>query len=61
MLAVQTAVSVSHWSAYHSPRNFHMPDDFIPERWLDDPRFNIDDKEVLQPFSYGPRNCLGKK
>jgi len=54
-------VSVSHWSAYQSEINFRDPKMFIPERWLGDPRYDGDAKEVLQPFSIGPRNCLGKK
>lgn len=28
-----TALSVSHYAAYHSPKNFTDPDDFVPERW----------------------------
>lgn len=39
-----------------------LPNEFIPERWLDsDSRFQNDKREVLQPFSLGPRNCIGKK
>lgn len=41
--------------------NFRDPEMFVPERWLGDPRYDGDAKEVLQPFSIGPRNCLGKK
>ncbi|KAJ4235446.1 hypothetical protein NW757_013557 [Fusarium falciforme] len=55
-----TKVSVSHWSAYQSEINFRDPKIFVPERWLGDPRYDGDAKEVLQPFSIGPRNCLGK-
>ncbi|TID18774.1 cytochrome P450 [Venturia nashicola] len=33
----QTVVSVAHYSAYHSPTNFHLPDEFHPERWLSEP------------------------
>ncbi|KAK7534219.1 cytochrome P450 [Phyllosticta citribraziliensis] len=54
-----TSVMVSQWAAYHSPLNFHEPDKFIPERWLED-RFTREEKTLLQPFSFGPRNCLGK-
>jgi cytochrome P450 len=54
-----TTVSVSHWSCYHSPDNFRDPDKFIPERWLGDERYRDDKKRALQPFSLGPRNCLG--
>ncbi|GME31785.1 Cytochrome P450 [Neofusicoccum parvum] len=55
-----TVVSISNLTAYHSERNFYLADQFIPERWLGDPRFASDNKNVLQPFSYGPRNCIGK-
>ncbi|ODM18784.1 hypothetical protein SI65_05401 [Aspergillus cristatus] len=61
-----TKVSVHQTAAYRSPLNFHTPDHFIPERWLpetkDDPysSFYNDKRSVLQPFSVGPRNCIGK-
>jgi len=55
-----TSVGVHQWSTLRSERNFREPDSFIPERWLNDPRFDTDDKKAFQPFSYGPRNCLGK-
>lgn len=38
-----------------------MADKFIPERWLGDPRFDSDRKDAFQPFSHGPRDCIGKK
>ncbi|PLB55889.1 benzoate 4-monooxygenase cytochrome P450 [Aspergillus steynii IBT 23096] len=59
----QTSVSVAWYSSFRASTNFTDPDAFLPERWLldnKDPRFASDKKEVLQPFSYGPRNCLGK-
>ncbi|KFY23056.1 hypothetical protein V493_06128, partial [Pseudogymnoascus sp. VKM F-4281 (FW-2241)] len=55
-----TAVSVNQWSTYRSEDNFREPNSFIPERFLDDPRFASDNKHALQPFSVGPRNCLGR-
>ncbi|KAF2813988.1 cytochrome P450 [Mytilinidion resinicola] len=55
-----TSICMSQWAAYESELNFAAPKAFIPERWLDDERFAGDEKFVLQPFSYGPRNCLGK-
>lgn len=61
LIISQTTVSVFHYAMYRSPRNFTRPDEFIPERWLDDPRFSTDNKASLQPFSIGPRNCLGRK
>lgn len=58
---MQTLVQVWHWPTFHNPENFTLPDSFIPERWLDDPRFTGDKKEAFQPFSVGPRNCIGRK
>ncbi|KAK7702737.1 hypothetical protein SLS57_011236 [Botryosphaeria dothidea] len=59
-----TCLSLAQWSAYHSPVNFKNPDEFVPERWIaDDPlaaNYANDRKAVFQPFSYGPRNCIGK-
>ncbi|KAK2685467.1 hypothetical protein QWA68_015697, partial [Fusarium oxysporum] len=55
----KTVVSVPHWSAYHCAQNFRDPDSFRPERWLNDSCYAGDSKDVLQPFSHGPRNCLG--
>lgn len=38
-----------------------MPDNFIPERWLgQDLRFKDDNRDAFQPFSTGPRNCIGR-
>jgi cytochrome P450 len=49
----------------HSSQNFTEPDAFIPERWLaDEYEGQLFDKRrhgALQPFSVGPRNCIGKK
>jgi cytochrome P450 len=49
----------------HSSRNFTEPEKFIPERWLEDEyqgqRFDKSRHAALQPFSVGPRNCIGKK
>ncbi|EAU30964.1 conserved hypothetical protein [Aspergillus terreus NIH2624] len=61
-----TVVSVHQSAAYCSPANFHRPQDYIPERWLPDAKSNpsspyfSDQRDVLQPFSVGPRNCIGK-
>ncbi|GME45127.1 putative cytochrome p450 protein [Neofusicoccum parvum] len=56
----RTRLGVSQYSAYHSPANFRDPDDFVPERWLPDSGFDGDKKDAFQPFSFGPRNCIGK-
>lgn len=55
-------VSVHQSAAYLSPRNFHDPLTFAPERWLAaaPAQFTNDNRSVFQPFSVGPRNCIGR-
>ena len=67
-LPAGTRVGVSHYPAFRSDYNFHRAREFVPERWLDgstkerDNGFVRDNKDnVFQPFSYGPRNCLGRE
>ncbi|KAI1340957.1 isotrichodermin C-15 hydroxylase [Xylariaceae sp. FL0016] len=57
-----TSMSVSLYAATRSESNFHRAGEFLPERWLKDcpPEFAGDDRAVAKPFSYGPRDCLGK-
>ncbi|KAF4540655.1 Cytochrome p450 protein [Lasiodiplodia theobromae] len=55
-----TRVYVHHYAAYRSPSNFRNPDAFVPERWMGAPEYESDKRDVFEPFSYGPRNCLGK-
>ena len=56
-----TTVSVHAWSATHSPLNWTDPESFIPERWLEDStQFDKDRKDASQPFSLGPRGCIGR-
>jgi len=60
------------YAASHSPLNFSRPDEFIPERWLATKMQDTDSKhdaagsdlqgdrlEASQPFSLGPRSCIG--
>ncbi|KAF1962454.1 cytochrome P450 [Byssothecium circinans] len=55
-----TSIYVSPYATNRSSTNFHRPDSFEPERWLSRERHNEDRREALQPFSTGPRDCLGK-
>lgn len=54
------------WSTYRNPKHFAEPHSFIPERWFPethpryDARFKNDNKSVFKPFSFGPRDCIGK-
>jgi cytochrome P450 len=47
-----------------SPKYFHDPDTFAPERWLPKgerlPEFDNDRLTACKPFSIGFHNCLGK-
>ncbi|KIW74827.1 hypothetical protein Z517_11597 [Fonsecaea pedrosoi CBS 271.37] len=52
-------VGVGAWAATHSAANFKSPDEFVPERWIDK-EWAGDDKKASQPFSTGPRGCIGK-
>ncbi|GME66093.1 Cytochrome p450 protein [Neofusicoccum parvum] len=56
----KTRISVAQYTAYRSPLNFRDPKSFVPERWLPNTGYDSDKRDVLQPFSYGPRNCVGK-
>ena len=55
----QTEVYTSVWTVHHDAANFDRPYDFLPERWLDPKSKDI--KEASQPFSVGPRGCIGRK
>ncbi|GME37259.1 Cytochrome P450 monooxygenase alt3 [Neofusicoccum parvum] len=57
------AVGVNQFTAGHMEWNFKHARSFIPERWLESAKnteFANDDKAAVQPFSYGPRSCIGK-
>ncbi|KAL4779476.1 cytochrome P450 [Aspergillus varians] len=62
------SIGVHAWSASHSFENFHRANEFLPERWPASTgedeglssEFRGDQHAASQPFSFGPRNCLGK-
>jgi cytochrome P450 len=58
-------VGLNHFATSRYSGNFHRPEGFLPERWLPtalepDSVFCNDRHEAVQPFSVGPRNCLGR-
>ena len=57
-----TMVECQQWAMNHSSSHWQDPWSFCPERFLNKRDVNSKDTfEALQPFSVGPRNCIGKK
>lgn len=62
----KTKIHIHQYASYHSPQNWHRPNDFCPERFLppDHPLYDVsfakDNKKCFYPFSHGPANCIGK-
>ena len=54
------SVGVAQYAANRSSLNFTDADTFAPERWMDHSRYEGDALGAVQPFSAGPRNCLGQ-
>ncbi|KAI9168061.1 putative cytochrome P450 [Paramyrothecium foliicola] len=51
-------VYTSAFTVTHDEKYFPKPYEFQPERWLDPDSKSV--KEASQPFSLGPRGCLGQ-
>ncbi|KAJ5171974.1 hypothetical protein N7492_004567 [Penicillium capsulatum] len=65
-LPARTPVSLQTYSLNRDSKRFYKANKFLPERWLPDastnpksPFYN-DDRRAVQPFSIGPRACLGQ-
>ncbi|KAI1761905.1 cytochrome P450 [Hypoxylon sp. FL1150] len=61
-----TPVSIQAYTMNRDPALFHRPTSFLPERWLpaagtdtNSPFLN-DQRQAIQPFSVGPRSCMGQ-
>ncbi|KAI0483386.1 putative cytochrome P450 [Xylariaceae sp. FL0804] len=61
-----TPVSIQAYTINRDPANFHLATSFVPERWLQEStsnpksRFFNDQLHAVQPFSVGPRSCMGQ-
>ena len=56
-----TILVIPQQAMFTLEKNFKRGMEFIPERWLGDSRFDGDERQAVQPFSVGSRDCLGKK
>ncbi|TLD09770.1 hypothetical protein PspLS_11616 [Pyricularia sp. CBS 133598] len=61
-----TITHVYQLATYHNPEYFLEADKFRPQRFLApshplyEQRFSKDNMAAFKPFSYGPRDCIGK-
>lgn len=60
---VKTHVAVWQWATCHYKDNFVEPFAYRPERWIEgeNEKYAADRRDAMQPFSFGPRNCIGRK
>lgn len=56
-----TPVSMTTLDVLRDPELFTSPNDFVPERWLDNPRTKTGEglAKYFVPFGKGPRMCIG--
>ncbi|KAF2255438.1 benzoate 4-monooxygenase cytochrome P450 [Trematosphaeria pertusa] len=65
-LPAGTPVSIQAYTLNRDATYFHSASEFLPERWLpeasNDPKspFYDDQRQAMQPFSVGPRACMGQ-
>jgi cytochrome P450 len=57
----QTEVMIYQWAINYDPNFWTEPEIFDPARFLHEEKYKDDKLEAMQIFSYGPRNCIGKK
>jgi cytochrome P450 len=55
-----TIIGVPHYAASRSSRNFTNPEKYAQERFLGNAEYANEKRSVIQPFSVGPRNCIGQ-
>ena len=48
------------YAIQHNPEYFPEPFEFRPDRWLEEPEKVKIARSAFNPFSVGPRSCLGK-
>lgn len=58
---IKTVLGIPQRAMFLSESNFKRAKEFIPERWLGDEEFCSDRRDCFNPFSVGPRSCIGIK
>jgi averantin hydroxylase len=59
-LPAGTIINTPQYIANHYPPFWTRVEEFLPERFLGGEEFKNDNFEAMQPFSVGPRNCIGR-
>ncbi|KAH8651297.1 isotrichodermin C-15 hydroxylase [Xylariales sp. PMI_506] len=54
-----TMIECQQWAMNHSSNHWTDPWEFRPERYLESEK-SRDNREALQPFNVGPRDCAGR-
>ncbi|KAK0051927.1 cytochrome P450 3A19, partial [Biomphalaria pfeifferi] len=57
-IPANSAVLIPAYNVGRDPEFFHNPDTFIPERFLESSKHDINPVTFI-PFGYGPRQCIG--
>uniref|UniRef100_A0A671FJJ9 Steroid 17-alpha-hydroxylase/17,20 lyase n=1 Tax=Rhinolophus ferrumequinum TaxID=59479 RepID=A0A671FJJ9_RHIFE len=56
-----TNVIINLWALHHNEKEWHRPDQFMPERFLDPTRSQLISPSLSYlPFGAGPRSCVGE-
>ncbi|KAF1979247.1 cytochrome P450 [Bimuria novae-zelandiae CBS 107.79] len=55
-----TVISINNYCCNTATENYTDPFVFAPERWFGDKKYASDNRNAVQPFLVGPRNCPGK-
>ncbi|KAJ7805620.1 cytochrome P450 [Mycena olivaceomarginata] len=56
-----TSIYTPAYALHRNPAYFSHPDQFLPDRWLPNSKFEKHDTSAFIPFSLGPANCVGQK
>uniref|UniRef100_A0A2K6EHH7 Steroid 17-alpha-hydroxylase/17,20 lyase n=1 Tax=Propithecus coquereli TaxID=379532 RepID=A0A2K6EHH7_PROCO len=56
-----TEVVINLWALHHNEKEWHQPDQFMPERFLDSTGTQLISPSLSYlPFGAGPRSCVGE-